>query len=92
MEPKPITIMGETLFKTAIYFPEKIPRGEYTAEVYLLRDGVVTAMQSTPLMVNKEGMDAFIYDLAHHYPMFYGIVSVLIALSFGWVASVAFRK
>ena len=76
--------MGETLFKTVIEFPNNIPPGDYTAEIYLLSDGDVVGMQSTPIKVVKSGMDAFLYIYAHDYPLLYGITAVVLALVIGW--------
>ncbi|MBN8530683.1 MAG: TIGR02186 family protein [Alphaproteobacteria bacterium] len=87
-----ISFMGETLFKTVIRFPEKIPRGTYTAEFYLINDGQLVGMQSIPIQVSKVGMDAAIYDLAHSYPYAYGILSIGLALAAGWFAAWVFRK
>lgn len=89
---KDISFMGESLFKTVIPFPENIPRGRYTAETYLIYGGDVVGMQSTPVVVNKKGFDAFVFDLAHNHSLTYGILSVIMALIAGWVASVVFRS
>lgn len=88
----PVAFMGETLFKTVIPFPQSIPRGSYTAEVYLVSDGQLIGMQSTPLVVDKQGMDATIFEIAHRLPTFYGIMCVFIALIAGWMAGIIFRK
>lgn len=87
-----VEFMGEMLFKIAIDFPNNIPPGNYTAEIYLLADGQVKGMQSTPIRVVKSGLDAFIYNAAHRAPALYGIASILIALSAGWLASRIFHK
>ena len=87
-----VTFIGDVLFRTIIKFPENIPRGTYTAEIYLFSDGQLNAVQSTPLIVKKRGFDAFIYDFSYNFPTIYGIISVLIALSAGWIAGVIFRK
>ncbi len=80
----PISFMGETLFKTVIEFPDNIPAGNYTAEIYLLSDGEVVGMQSTPITVVKSGLDAYIYNFAHNAPVLYGITSIIMALVIGW--------
>jgi len=92
--PKPVSIdfMGETLFKTVIEFPDNIPPGEYTAEFYLVSDGEVVGMQSTPVKVVKSGIDAFLFMYAHDYPALYGITAVVIALAIGWFAGRVFEK
>lgn len=87
-----ISFMGESLFKTVIHFPDNIPRGTYSAEVYLINDGRIMGMQSTPLVVRKEGFDAFVFDLAHRHSLIYGLLAVIIALIAGWGAGAIFRK
>ncbi|MFO0389596.1 MAG: TIGR02186 family protein [Alphaproteobacteria bacterium] len=90
--PQPISFMGETLFKTVIEFPDNIPSGNYTAEIYLISEGDIVGMQSTPIKVMKTGIDAFVYNYAHNHPFLYGITAVLIALSAGWFGGRLFEK
>lgn len=85
-----IGFMGETLFKTVIEFSDNIPPGKYTAEIYLISDGEVVGMQSTPIDVVKSGVDAFIYNYAHNSPALYGFSAIILALSAGWFAGRVF--
>lgn len=87
-----VTFMGDTLFKTTLPFPDITPRGEYTAETYLIYNGQLVGVQSTPLYVAKRGFDAVIFQMAHEYPAIYGLLAVLMAISAGWLASVLFRR
>ncbi len=87
-----VLFIGDTLFRTIIKFPENIPRGVYTAEVYLFSDGQLSGIQSTPIKVEKIGFDAMVYDFAYKYPATYGILAVIIALMAGWAAGAIFRK
>lgn len=87
-----LTFMGDTLFKTTLPFPDTTPRGNYTAETYLIYNGQIVGVQSTPLLVAKRGFDAAIYQTAHEYPAIYGILAVLMAISMGWTASALFRR
>jgi uncharacterized protein (TIGR02186 family) len=87
-----VSFIGDTLFRSVLYFPENISRGTYTAEIYLIRNGGLAAVQSTPVLSYKMGLDAFIYDLAYTHPILYGILAVLIALVAGWIAGTVFRK
>jgi uncharacterized protein (TIGR02186 family) len=87
-----VQFMGETLFKTTITFPDNIPPGHYTAEIYLISDGEVVGMQSTPINVVKTGLDAFLYDYAHRSPALYGITAIIMALAAGWFAGRLFEK
>ncbi len=91
-EIKEISMIGDTLFRTVIRFPENIMRGVYTAEIYLFSDGQLSGIQSTPIIVEKKGFDAFVYDVAYKHPLTYGIVAVTIALLAGWIAGLVFRR
>jgi uncharacterized protein (TIGR02186 family) len=87
-----VSFLGARLFRTRIYFPSNVPTGTYTADVFLVRDGNVVSAQSTPLVVGKVGFGAELFDFAHRRPMLYGILAVVVALSAGWMAGVAFRR
>lgn len=88
----PVNFIGDTLFRTIIDFPENIPRGIYTAEVYLFRDAKLMGVQSIPLLVRKRGFDAVVFDLAYEWPVLYGLVAVCCALLAGWAAGIVFRR
>jgi len=81
-----VSFMGESLFKLVIYFPDNIPRGDYSADIYLFNDGQLTSVQSIPIHVEKTGFDAFVYDFAHAHSVLYGLFAVLLALGIGWSA------
>jgi uncharacterized protein (TIGR02186 family) len=91
-EPEQVNFMGETLFKTIIEFPDDTPPGNYTAEIYLINNGELAGMQSTPIRVVKSGIDAFLYEYAHHSPVFYGISAIVLALCAGWFGGRLFEK
>ena len=80
------------LFKTTIEFPDNIPPGDYTAEIYLISNGDIIGMQSTPIRVVKSGLDAFVYNYAHTSPILYGITAVVLALFIGWFGGRLFEK
>jgi uncharacterized protein (TIGR02186 family) len=87
-----VIFLGENLFRTQVEFPANVPTGAYQIEVYLLRDGRVISAQTTPLIVGKIGLEAEVYDFAHNYAAFYGLIAILVALMAGWLAHVAFRR
>lgn len=91
-EGSKVDFMGETLFKTVIEFPDTIPRGKYTAEIYLFSDGELVGVQTTPIQVVKSGFDAFVSNMAHESPMFYGFAAVVVALAAGWGAGRLFER
>ena len=84
--------MGESLFKAEITFPDNMPRGIYTAEAYLFNDGQLIGMRSMPINVYKTGFDAFVYDSAQHYSLYYGLIATLLAAGIGWTTSWLFQR
>jgi uncharacterized protein (TIGR02186 family) len=91
-KPAKISFLSNQLFRTDIHFPANTPTGTYLIDVYLIRDGRIASIKSTPLVVSKTGISAEIYDFAHRYSALYGIIAVIIAGIAGWIASVLFRK
>ncbi len=87
-----VTFIGEKLFRTAIRLPANIPIGAYDVKVFLLRDGNVAGIRTTPLVIEKTGIGAAIFDFAHRNSPAYGLVAVLLALVAGWIAEIVFRK
>jgi len=81
-----------TLFRARLDFPDKIPEGVYTAEIYSFNEGVLQAMQSIPIKVEKVGVEAFIHKASVNYPAIYGLCAIFLALVSGWFAGRIFRK
>jgi uncharacterized protein (TIGR02186 family) len=86
------TFMGATLFKTLINFPDTLPRGDYSAEIYLIENGMLRAVQTLPIEVTKVGFDAFVYDVAQRMPLLYGLIAVLVAILAGLAVSNVFGR
>jgi uncharacterized protein (TIGR02186 family) len=86
-----IAFLGERLFRASIAFPANVPTGAYLVEVFLVRDRDVVGGQTTPLLVEKVGVDAAVFDFARREPAPYGAIAVLTALVAGWLASLPFR-
>lgn len=51
--PAKISFLSNQLFRTDIHFPANTPTGTYTINVYLIRDGRVASVKTTPLVVSK---------------------------------------
>ena len=86
-----INFLGERLFRTTISFPSNVPIGSYLVEVFLARDRDVVGAQTTPLRVDKVGIDAGLSDFATREAALYGAIAVLTAVVAGWLASLPFR-
>ncbi len=87
-----IDFLGPKLFRTEIRFPSTVPVGTYRAEIYLIRDDRIVAAQSTPLFIDKHGIEQQVFDFSRQEPGVYGMVAVLLAVLAGWAAALAFRK
>jgi uncharacterized protein (TIGR02186 family) len=86
-----VSLAEETLFQTRIEMPANIVEGIYRAEFFLVRDMEVVSTAETEIVVQKAGIERWIYNLSRQQPLAYGILSVLVALIAGWLAAAAFR-
>ena len=79
------------LFQARIAMPANIVEGDYKAEFFLVRDRTVISTAETEIVVQKAGIERWIFNLSQQRPLAYGIMSVLVALLAGWLAAAAFR-
>ncbi|MEM9584594.1 MAG: TIGR02186 family protein [Pseudomonadota bacterium] len=86
-----VSLIDQSLFSTTIDLPANLVEGAYITRIYLTRDGEVISKLATFIDVRKVGLERWIYDLAHNQPLTYGILSLVIAISAGWLASAFFR-
>ena len=88
-----VTPSGEQATYTAsIPWPDKASAGEYAVEVVHLKQGAVIAHEKATLEVKLVGLPGFISHLAFQKSALYGILSVVIALSVGFVTGLVFKK
>ena len=71
--------------------PAALTEGTYSAHIYLTRDGIVVDDYETDIAVFKAGLERWLYDMSRNQPFWYGIMSLAIAISAGWLASAVFR-
>jgi len=91
-EGKVTFLPGRKLFRTTIRFPANVPVGTYSILVYVVRDGQIVGSQTHPLVINKTGVEAEVFDFAHRHSAFYGLIAVALAALAGWGAGLIFRK
>ncbi len=91
-EPGKVTFLGERLFRARMALPAKVTTGSYRVQMFLVRDGQVVTVQTTPLLVSKIGFGADVFDFAHQDSAFYGLIAILMAAAAGWTAAAAFRR
>jgi uncharacterized protein (TIGR02186 family) len=90
--PIKIKLIEGQLFKANIEFPANVSTGEYTAEIYSFKNGLLLDVINKPILVEKIGIGADVFRLAHSHSALYGIIAILIAVASGWIAAVIFRK
>jgi uncharacterized protein (TIGR02186 family) len=86
-----IRVTEETLFQTEISLPSNLVEGDYIARIFLTRNKQVVDSFETSITVRKVGLERWIYNLAYEKPLVYGLLSLFIAISAGWLASAVFR-
>jgi uncharacterized protein (TIGR02186 family) len=86
------TLFPGGLFRAVVRLPANAPIAEYTAETYLFREGRLISSQHIPISVSRIGIERSIHDLATQYAFFYGLLTVMLALGFGWLAAFFFRR
>lgn len=90
--PGGVDVLDGGLFRAVLKMPPRTPVGNYTAEVYLFRDGRPVASRTTSLRVEKAGFERVIYEFAHNAPMIYGLFCVALAMLAGYLAAVLFGR
>jgi len=87
-----VSFLGRSLFRGSIDLPVNVPIGRYTTQVYLFRDGKLLSQSQSSLQVHKVGFERVVYMLAFRYPLAYGLLAVLMAVSAGLLAYTIFRR
>jgi len=90
--PRGVTFVTEEFFRSPIPLPATAPVGNYDVEVSLLADGIVVARRNASFELVKTGLEEQITEFARDRPVMSGFVAAGMALFFGWLASVIFRR
>lgn len=86
-----VTLAADTLFRADFELPANLIEGDYTARMYLLREGKVIDQTWAPIKVRRIGLERFTYALSREQPLLYGLLSLGLAIFAGWAAAAAFR-
>ena len=91
IQPHTVLVQEQTLFRTSLSLPANLTEGDYTARIFLTRDGQVIDQHTRTINVRKVGIERWIFNLAHEKPLYYGLLSLAIAIIAGWGASSVFN-
>ena len=86
-----VDIDQQTLFRSSIELPSNLTEGEYSTRIFLTRGGKVISNFDTIIHVRKVGLERFLFNLAQEQAALYGLLSLALAVFFGWAASAFFR-
>ncbi len=86
-----VAVDQQTLFRTAIGMPSNLTEGAYTVRIFLTRSGTVISSYETNIDVRKVGLERWLFTMSRQKPLWYGLMSLAIAIVAGWGASAAFR-
>ncbi|SHF38832.1 conserved hypothetical protein [Ruegeria intermedia] len=86
-----VAVDEQTLFRTSIDMPADLTEGDYLTRIFLMRGGQVISEFETTIDVRKVGLERFLYNMSRQQPVWYGLMSLVIAIAAGWGASTAFR-
>jgi uncharacterized protein (TIGR02186 family) len=87
-----VTFLTPTLFRAEIPLPAIAPPGNYDLEVALFADTVILTRTHTSFELVKSGFEEQVGVIARDWSAAYGLATAGVALLFGWVASVIFRR
>ena len=85
-----VNLAQDTLFQTRIHMPANLVEGDYNAQFFLVRGGDIISSASTMILVEKTGVERWLYNLSRQRPLEYGLMSVALALVAGWLAAAGF--
>jgi uncharacterized protein (TIGR02186 family) len=87
-----VTFLTPSLFRASIPLPAEVPVGIYEVDVRLFADGAQITRAPAPFEVYKWGFEQIVTAAAREHGLLYGVVTAMMALATGWLASVVFRR
>ncbi len=90
--PRGVTFLTPTLFRAPVGLPATAPPGNYDVDIVLFADNVVLSRAQTHFELVKIGFEQQVAAAAREWSLVYGVAVGGIALFFGWLASVIFRR
>jgi uncharacterized protein (TIGR02186 family) len=90
--PRGVTFLTSSLFRVPVPIPAIAPPGNYEVDVILFSDNVMLSRTQTNFELVKTGFEQQVAGVAREWSLLYGLVIAAIAVLFGWIASVIFRR
>ena len=87
-----VSFLTRTVFRAAVPVPATAPPGNYEVEISLFADQVLLSRAFTNFELVKIGFEQQVAVMAREWSALYGAATAGMALLFGWLASVVFRR
>jgi uncharacterized protein (TIGR02186 family) len=87
-----VSFLTRTIFRAAVPVPATAPPGNYDVEIALFAGSVLLSRTFTNFELVKSGFEQQVGVLARDWSLAYGAAAAGMALLFGWLASVVFRR
>jgi uncharacterized protein (TIGR02186 family) len=87
-----VVFTGRSLFRATIALPATVPVGPLTARVFLFHEGKLLSRYQARVVLEREGIERWMFAFAFERPFVYGMVGVLLAVVTGLLASAVFRR
>ena len=91
-DPRGVTFLTPSIFHAGVPLPAIAPPGNYDVEVALFADTVILARTHTSFELAKIGFEQRVGEVARDWSAFYGLATAGMAILFGWLASIIFRR
>lgn len=87
-----VTFQSDTLYSARVSLPADVPNGNFLAQTFLFRNGVMVSQKSESFLVQKTGFERLVGTTAEEYPWGYGFACVILAIGTGWLGGVIFKR
>lgn len=91
-EERAVTFLTPALFRVSVPLPATAPPGSYEVDVHLFADTVILSHTQTSFELVKIGFEQQVGEVARDRSALYGLATAALAMLFGWIANVIFRR
>jgi uncharacterized protein (TIGR02186 family) len=87
-----VTFLSSSLFRAPITLPATAANGNYDVDIVLMAGSVRLASYNTNFELVKTGIEQTLASAAATMPLLYGLATAALALIFGWLSALIFRR
>jgi uncharacterized protein (TIGR02186 family) len=87
-----VTFLSPSLFRAPITLPATAANGNYDVDIALMAGSVRLASYNTNFELVKTGIEQTLASAASSMPLLYGLATAALALLFGWLSALIFRR